>query len=142
MKNILRISIILIYATSTACAQNIYNEMLSGTWKHVGNNQEGIIECPDVLLLQGSNNTYIILNDCYGNDITSPIVETGKWYLDKAQTKITLLERTFTTNYSFKNKSSTLVGYIRTISSDEINICFGNQGNCIDEKYVRNRKIK
>ena len=137
MKIILKIFLSLILVSSTACAQNTSSEIVMGKWRYVGTiDQKVAIECPDMLVLN-DNEDYVILNDCYGNDIVSPIVETGKWSFDKSTSRVSLVDRKLATDYSFKNKAENLVGIVNVVSKKEITICFGEKSDCTEEKYIR-----
>ncbi|WP_066836723.1 hypothetical protein [Rufibacter ruber] len=76
---------------------------LVGKWAYEGavnknNKTDCCTECPDLIEFR-SNNSYIVMNDCYGADPMKPIVETGKWEVAESSKKVILKERKFTTNH-------------------------------------------
>lgn len=137
MINILKIFLVLMLVSSTACAQNINKEMMLGEWMYSGGkNQQGMVECPDVLALY-ENGEYTIFNDCYG-DAASPVIETGKWSAEEKENKILLAERKFTIDYyRFHGSSEKLSGHVKDISNNKMIVCFGEKKECTEEVYKR-----
>jgi len=120
----------------SACSQNASNKII-GNWLYKGteNNMGQGMECPDLLVFNTDGN-YSILNDCYGDDIKSPIVEQGKWVYDSKEKKITLKDRIYSTNYTFHHNTPVLTLYVKEGTAKLLKLCF-NQGNCIAENYEK-----
>ena len=127
----------LFLANSALCAHIEVSKVLLGTWKYVGGTkQSATVECPDVMILH-SGGKYEILNDCYGDNATLPVVEEGIWSYQHNDNLVILSERDLRTNYSFQEKTDTLTGHIEYISNHEITICFGKKENCTEEIYQK-----
>jgi hypothetical protein len=72
----------------------ILNRLLSGTWTSVDD-----VECADAMVFQPGN-SYMIYNDCYGDDPMDPLVEKGLYQIHESEEELILTERAFTTNYT------------------------------------------
>ncbi|MCL9805485.1 hypothetical protein NAT51_08125 [Flavobacterium amniphilum] len=115
---------ILLFFLLFAITKN-YSQSLQGKWKSPD------IECTDFIEIQPSGK-YKIYNDCYGNS-HNPIIESGNWKLNSNKTKLTLLNRNFSSNYNTWNGHKTIVLKI-TIFHNYLEIIYLNS----KEKWKRN----
>lgn len=69
------------------------------TWEQV-NSQSEQIECPNIIIF--GKKTYRILNDCYGDDPKSPIMETGEF--KQSDNALVLTHRKIKTSDLFSNQ--------------------------------------
>ena len=141
MKTIIFWIIIFVGANFQSISQNL-SVKLVGEWQYIGTKYIKEIECPDLLIFN-FDSTYVIHNDCYALDPIKPIVETGKWKIDKNLYVIRLYSRKISKAYVFQNtKVQQLNLYIKEFSDSLVEICFVNKTKCISEFYKkRNGKI-
>ena len=74
-----------------------------GKWLYKGTvTQKGqvdcCVECPELIEFK-SNGSYIVLNDCYGENPNNPVIEKGTWEISIPAKKLILRNRNFLTNY-------------------------------------------
>jgi len=136
MKIILKILFFIFFISNSVYSQNSYNKII-GSWLYKGIENKDFIECPDFLTFK-NDSSYIIFNDCYGNNPESPIIEKGIWSFHFKENTILLKNRKYFINYIFQNDSSkVLTLFIKEISEKTMKICFSNKDNCIVEQYVK-----
>lgn len=113
---------------------------LAGKWAYEGrvnnnNKTDCCAECPDLIEFR-SNYSYIVLNDCYGNDPRKPIVETGKWEVAESSKKVILKERKFTTNHYLYSPKKQIEVAIVSLDGKKLKVRYG-QGEI--EQYTREK---
>lgn len=109
-----------------------------GKWVYNGTvTQKGqvdcCVECPEVIEFK-SNGSYIVLNDCYGENPNNPVVEKGTWEILMQAKKLILKNRNFLTNYHI-HSSEKEIEFKVMVLNDKILEVKSKQGE--NERYYK-----
>ena len=126
----------LVSLTGVLAACNVLDpeERLIGMWEFTGPDGE-IGECPDLIAFHPDGD-YEIWNDCYGEDPSNPLVETGSWRLPSS-TRLELGDRELlTAAESPWGEDAALEFTVFELSSDTLRFASGAAPEDI-ERYRR-----
>ncbi len=112
-----------------------------GSWYYKGDIEQGdkvgsLPECPDMIEFK-SNGSYVVYNDCYGPDAKNPVVERGKWEVNKPLNKLILKERSFAINYTLYSSDKKIELDIIALNANTMKVRFGKEGV---ELYTKENK--
>ena len=112
------------------------SHLLVGEWQYVGEiNQTEAVECPDFIEFSGRE--YTVYNDCYADDRSDPIVETGGWHI--VEDKLVFTDRQYLASYIFtEDKKSPLSVSITQIAESEVRLLFLAEGAAV----VKYKKVE
>jgi len=115
-----------------------FEKNLLGTWlfERLEKHDARMEGCPPAIRFDAGG-SYVIFSDCYADDLEYPVVEKGSWHFDPDSHKLTMVGREFVADYQFHGDDDPLIGKVKSVSDEQMTICFFRDESCENEVYAR-----
>lgn len=129
-----RICVVPLLAVLAGCHLADPEARLIGVWEFTGpDGEQG--ECPDIIEFQAGGD-YMVWNECFGDDPTNPVVESGSWRVPNSTTLQLTDRELLSVNESPWGEAEALQFFIFELSSDSLRFSAGASAENV-ERYRR-----